>query len=68
MGQEQEDRILARYINHKQKNGNSDISMQKAGFLIDKELGWCVHHQMQWLITALRDRVYRNKDRCFFLG
>ena len=38
MGQEQEDRILARYINHKQENGHSDISVQKAGFLIDKEL------------------------------
>ena len=32
MGQEQEDRILARYINHKRENGHSDISVEKAGF------------------------------------
>ena len=42
MGQEQEDRILARYINHKRENGHSDISVEKAGFLIGKRLAGCI--------------------------
>ena len=40
MGSEQEDRILVRYLQHKRENGQPDIAVQKAGFLIDKDYGW----------------------------
>ena len=59
MGSEQEDRILMRYLQYKRKNGQTDITVKKSGFLIDKDYGWLgaspdwVHHQMQWsLITV----------------
>ena len=40
MGKQQEAQTLARYLLQQRENGNSDTSVQGAGFLIDKVYGW----------------------------
>lgn len=37
MGKQQEPIILSRYLKHQRDNGNPDISIERAGFLVDKE-------------------------------
>ena len=53
MGSEQEDRTLVRYLQHKRENGQPDIAVQKAGFIIDKDYGWLGAYQMQWLLSTV---------------